>query len=356
MRLNPKTKEQLELLKTLTLDERAKARMRDGLDAYADLHAIAAPIASRAAVRSPFSIPSMFSRAGSGVLAFAVLLLIGGSGVAYAAEGSVPGNALYKVKVAVIEPVQGALITSPAGQATWHASLASRRLEEATKLAVANKLDTETQVYLQEKFNAEVDSSDQAANILSSAGKTEVALDVRSDLEAQITAHAQILAIVTNHLEETASTTATSTTLIGTKTLLASVQQRQWEVVSARLALEDAAQNHGAAATVATLARAEIDTKAANTRIRAKAGTAIAPVAERIGDANTAVTMAAQAAPNGQAVAIDAHAAERDSEVASILLKHAALLRAMAPIATTSTTTMATSTAPIATTTEAKVD
>ncbi|MDB5237442.1 MAG: hypothetical protein JWL88_544 [Parcubacteria group bacterium] len=322
------------MLRALTLDERTKARMRDALDAYVDMHEIQLPVPARAAVPSPYA-SFIFSRMGTGVLAFVLLLLVSGTGAAYAAEGSVPGSPLYPVKVAIIEPVQGALITSAKGQAAWHANLASRRLEEATTLAVANKLDPATQAYLQTKFNTEVTASNEDADAVAVTGDTNAALAVRSDLEARITAHAEILAAVTNHLQAEASSTD-ATTLEGTKTLLAVVQARRVEAVQARLALENT--KLGATATVAMAPRTETSAKMkiAPTEVPHAAFAKMAPSIQT----------------DEPTIAIDAQAEERSSEVASILLKHASLLRAMAPIATTSTSTMATTTTIAATTTE----
>lgn len=311
MRLNPKTKEQLELLKTLMLDERDKGRLRDALSAYVDLHELQKPVPARAAIPSPF-FSYIYSRSGASVLAFVLILLVGGSSAAYASEGAVPGSPLYPVKVAVIEPVQGALITNAEGQASWHAKLASRRLEEATTLAAENKLDTKTQAYLEQKFNTEVDTSNKDADVLAATGDMNAALDVRSDLEAKISAHAQILAAIDAHYANAATTTAQST-----KTLLASVQKRRIEAVQARLALEDSSRHSGTGGTVA------VATMLTHTDAAPK-------------------VMSAQADATALTQARDE---ERDTEEASILLQHASLLRAFAPVASTTASTTATTTA-----------
>jgi hypothetical protein len=321
------------------MDERAKSRMRAALDAYVDLHELPKPIAARTAIRSPFFSYTSFSRMGTSVLAFVLILLVGGGSAAYAAEGSVPGSPLYPVKVSIMEPVQGALITSAQGQASWHANLASRRLEEATTLAAANKLDPSTQEYLQQKFNTEVDASNQDADALAATGNTDAALDVRSDLEARITAHAEILAVITNHLETTA--TSTDPTLTGTKALLAAVQQRRQQVTEARLALEDTT-NASTSVAIATLARAEVTTGAVASEANAQDDSSVAPVAAHLTEAKAALTMAKQSKGNATISSDDAHAAERSSEVASILLQHASLLRAFAPASTTASTTATT--------------
>ena len=81
-----------------------------------------------------------------GAYALAVLVLVAGTGggIAYAAEGSLPGDTLYPVKIHVTEAVQSALAFSPTAKAEVHASLAQRRLEEAQQLAAQGKLNATT--------------------------------------------------------------------------------------------------------------------------------------------------------------------------------------------------------------------
>lgn len=341
MQLDPKTTKHIRSLQKLTLDGSVRVRMRDSLDAYADLHAIQAKGApARVSYFNTFSFP--FARLGALVL----VLLVSGTGAAYAAEGSVPGTPLYTIKVAVVEPVQGALISSTQGQAAWHARLATRRLEEATTLASEHKLDDTKQVYLQTQFEAQVVASNKAADSLTIAGKTDAALDARSDLEARITAHAELLALLSNHLETT-SATSTDPSFLGTKKLLAIVERRREEVMASRLALEDS--NEGdPSVSVATLARAEVSTRA----IAGRAEDAdVAPIASRVSAAKASLFEAQDSAPSDRAGAYQkARAAERSSEVASILLKNAKLIRSFA------TTTQATSTDKTATSTEKSDD
>lgn len=337
-----KTKEYLATLQTLSLDERAKSRMRDALDAYADLHTVM-PAPSRA---SYFS----YSRPIYGAFALMALLLVSGTGVAFASEKSVPGSPLYPVKVSVIEPVQGALISSAQGQAAWHARLAGRRLEEATTLAMRGKLDAPTQIYLQDQFEAQVSSSNEAADSLAIAGKDEAALDARSDLEARITAHAELLALLSDHLETTASTSDAS--LWSTRALLAAVERRQHEATASRLALEDSSDGDPTI-SVATLARAEVATQAVSARAGASAD--VAPVAARVTAAKAALFEAQDTPPDDRAGAYQkAHEAERSSEVASILLQNATLLRTFASSTASSTATTTATTTVSATTTKAK--
>ncbi|KND49515.1 MAG: hypothetical protein AB203_00340 [Parcubacteria bacterium C7867-008] len=333
MRPTRNTTKYLKSLQTLKLDESVKARMRDGLDAYADLHVVTAPIS--VPVQSPFFAYS-FMRTSYSVFAMALVLLVTGSGAAYASEGSLPGSPLYKVKVAVIEPVRGALITSTEGQAQWHANLAARRLEEATKLAVSNKLDASSSAYLQDQFETEVRISTQAADTLTVTGNTEAALDARSDLEARITAHAQILGLVSEHLKATVGEDASG--FLDTRAFLAVINQHRDEVVQARLALEDSAEDDDST-TAVTLARADVTAKTVVSLSRTQAPDDVEDVAEPHLDTARAALMRAQETTDETEASNKSHEAERASEVATILLQHAKFISTLTVATTTATTT-----------------
>ena len=84
--------------------------------------------------------------------AVAVVLLF--SSTAYAAQGALPGDVLYPVKVNVTEAVAGALAVSPAAKASWNASVAQVRVQEAQQLAAQGTLNASTTQELQSNFDA----------------------------------------------------------------------------------------------------------------------------------------------------------------------------------------------------------
>ncbi|MDD4988987.1 MAG: hypothetical protein PHV42_00985 [Candidatus Pacebacteria bacterium] len=76
------------------------------------------------------------------VLGAFVILILFGSGVAFAANGSLPGDILYPVKVGVNEKVARIFHSeSPASEALFETHLMDERLNEAEKLSQTNKLD-----------------------------------------------------------------------------------------------------------------------------------------------------------------------------------------------------------------------
>lgn len=121
-----------------------------------------------------------------------IALLLSGS-VSYAAEGSVPGDALYVVKTEVNEPLRGALAMGAEAQANFEARLATERLMEAQKLATEGRLNAEISADLKERFEARAQRTQERVKEL---GKNDaaVAAGISSEFEASLMAHEQILA------------------------------------------------------------------------------------------------------------------------------------------------------------------
>lgn len=68
-----------------------------------------------------------------------------GSSVSFAAEGTLPGDILYPVKIYVNESVLGAVAVTQKAKAEWGIALVERRLEEIEKLAVTPSISPEVQ-------------------------------------------------------------------------------------------------------------------------------------------------------------------------------------------------------------------
>lgn len=117
----------------IRLTEAEKAAMR------ASIFGVASPTTSSASPYFFFNL--QFVRTHAFVpLALALVVLVG-SGTAYAAEGALPGDTLYPVKIYVNEEVVQAFAKSPVKKAEVHATLAERRVVEAQTLAAEGRLD-----------------------------------------------------------------------------------------------------------------------------------------------------------------------------------------------------------------------
>jgi hypothetical protein len=224
----------LNTLRQLTLTKTEAQDMRERLISYSHLHD-SLPEQEAVSIFSYFKYSRIaFSRPliAGGLIA---VLLVGSTGVSYAAENALPGEPLYAVKVSVVEPIQTALITEPVAKAQWQSELASRRLTEASTLAVQNKLATSTQEYLAQSVEQHVALAQEGASELSSSGNDTAALTVQSDLEAKLTAHADLLSVLTPRLK--ASGTAT-TTVVAVTALLHVVDANRNNLETSRKATE----------------------------------------------------------------------------------------------------------------------
>ncbi|HEY0948101.1 MAG TPA: DUF5667 domain-containing protein [Candidatus Paceibacterota bacterium] len=186
--------ESIRPLKAIRLEESSKERMRAALSAYADLHAFEAVLSRAGAEASPLS--AFFSRTRSlyaGALML-TLMVAGGTQASIAAEGSVPGDILYPLKVSIVEPVALMLSLSPERKAELSAEFASRRVEEAATLASSNKLDDSRADELAARFDTHVDELAKETVALESRGELGVSLAVRSDLSQKVSQRTEEIA------------------------------------------------------------------------------------------------------------------------------------------------------------------
>ncbi len=227
--------ESLEKGREFCLSAESNTRIKAELSAYADLHSI--PTAK--AIRSrDISIATLFfARSRTYALAMILILISASAGTSFASEKTLPGDFLYPVKIRVTEPVRTALIVSVKEKASWEAELAARRLQEATELAALNKLDSQTGTFLTEEFTARVNSSLAGANTLQTSGDTEASADVRSGLEARVTAHASILALIAEHTDAAPSSEAGSETS-AVQSIATEASAVQATITKERIALE----------------------------------------------------------------------------------------------------------------------
>jgi hypothetical protein len=142
--------------------------------------------------RSPYvfvSFSSYWSRSFAAVMLFVLV----GAGTASAAQGALPGDLLYPVKISINESVEVALASGPGKKAEVQARLAERRVEEAETLASEGRLDEQKAQLIAEKIEkhtaeatalAEADEGDDAA----------ASVKIKETLAASLTAHGEVLA------------------------------------------------------------------------------------------------------------------------------------------------------------------
>ncbi len=140
-----------------------------------------------------------YARRVVGVSAASFALLLSAGGISYAAEGAIPGDALYPVKVSVNEPVRAALTVSEKKRAEWEAERAGRRLSEAEELARRGALKPETRVALDADFRRHAEDAKQHMAKVREQDGNGAAADVSAKIESTLRAHRQIMSALTQH-------------------------------------------------------------------------------------------------------------------------------------------------------------
>lgn len=176
-----KTKLQTEA-ERISLTPAEKSTMRAALS-----RAMAEP---RLPVRSPYTAYRQVPR-------YALLcLLVAGvvsTGTVYAAHGSLPGDALYSVKVQVAEPLHGALQFSTQAKVSWHAGMALRRVQEAEVLAATGRLSPDNAQSIEANFGSHASA---AADLAEKAQEedSEQGAELSANIAAKLDAHNAVLA------------------------------------------------------------------------------------------------------------------------------------------------------------------
>lgn len=119
------------------------------------------------------------------VVASLLVLILSGSGVAYASLYALPGEGLYAVKVKVTEPVLDVLAFTPVVRAERKAQKVVRRLNEAEKLILKDDFTLEHKIELEKRFNKDADDFNTAVELIEkdSLDKKE---KLKADLEVSL--------------------------------------------------------------------------------------------------------------------------------------------------------------------------
>ena len=125
----------------------------------------------------------------------AFVLFVLGGGAAYAAQGTLPGDALYPVKVNVYEPVVSWFAVTADAQAAWDSDLALRRLEEAEQLAAQSALTEDALTDIEKRFEKHVDTARATIEELAD-DDARMAAELGAELESHLQAHGTIIGML----------------------------------------------------------------------------------------------------------------------------------------------------------------
>lgn len=133
----------------------------------------------------PYGV-SFFKPMNVSLVALGAIFLLSG-GVAAAAEGSLPGELLYPIKVHVTEEVQAYLTTSDEEKVLWEVARAERRIDEANTLIATGKASPAILATLERKLDHQVTKTLRKLSSLSEKGDVVIATDVGTKFEARLT-------------------------------------------------------------------------------------------------------------------------------------------------------------------------
>src|SRR3989344_1918947 len=209
---------------------RAATRLRMDNDAREHTRALLSEYVKMRPVRAQPAIPSyesglsgFFVRHSMPAFAAVFVLIIGG-GTAAAAEGALPGDILYPVKVHVNEEMRATLTVSPKAKADWQVVRAERRLEEAATLALSGKLDDATRAELDTNLDAHVKLASENKQKLEDKNDISDASEVRMNINAVLIARENILDGKRTAKAKGASRPEAATLMISARSLAAEAQ------------------------------------------------------------------------------------------------------------------------------------
>lgn len=169
----------------LTLTREERALMRSNLE-----DAMARTPRVTVAVPSPLVFLFQPARAFAFVLTLAVL---GSGGAAWAAEGALPGDTLYAVKLSVNERLEQALAVGEVAKASVEVRHAEERLQEVELLAAKGEVAQEVLDEAAEKVEAHVERVGEVARALAEEGDETAADAMHTRISSALSAHAEII-------------------------------------------------------------------------------------------------------------------------------------------------------------------
>lgn len=175
-------------LKQVKLSRQENVRIRASLErtlGYAPPKLESLPI-------QPSPYVSHFSFFSKKMIAFAlVVMVISGTGLSYAAELSLPGDALYPVKLNWNEAIKGTFVYGNTAEAYWNETLVERRLKEINTLRSENKLTKERAAIAEKAFVAQSNQLVASIKKLKQEGNHEVAHTVAKKIIPELENYAK---------------------------------------------------------------------------------------------------------------------------------------------------------------------
>jgi hypothetical protein len=134
-----------------------------------------------------------FSRKRKYALSILAGSLVLSGGISAFAQGALPGDLLYPVKIYVNEQVQSSLAFTPLGKVNVESALATERLLEVEKLAVQGKLNPAVEQKLGEAFTSHVQKFRKNLTDLEATNQVDASALATAYFTSRLAAHTIVL-------------------------------------------------------------------------------------------------------------------------------------------------------------------
>lgn len=134
-----------------------------------------------------------------------LFVLVCTGGVSLAAEGSLPGDALYSLKVNVNESVKSFVAVTPEAKAKFALEVTDKRLKEAAILSQSGKLNTQTGEIIKKQLNRQANQVKFQVASLVSTNNLRAAQEIAVNFESSLRAHELILERISDERAQVSS-------------------------------------------------------------------------------------------------------------------------------------------------------
>ncbi len=172
------TTKYLSPLKDLKLSEEAKVRLQNTLAEYTAFHSVRVDESNRL-IEEVSTRSSLFSLKFAAMPFVIVCALLITGGTSFAAQGAVPGDFLYPIKITVNENVRAAFAVSNDSEAKLQANLLAERVEEAETLQFEGRLNGE----VSQTVAANIASQTKVATAAAESSSVVVAAETKVKIE-----------------------------------------------------------------------------------------------------------------------------------------------------------------------------
>jgi hypothetical protein len=142
--------------------------------------------------KSPYVFLTYFNYEVRMVMAGFVFFIFAGLSTVSAAQGSLPGDLLYPVKLSINENIEMAFASDNADKAALEVRLAERRVEEAQTLAAQGRLDAKAADALAVSFDLHAENAQSLADA-SEESEPGISEQVKTKLSATFAVHGAVL-------------------------------------------------------------------------------------------------------------------------------------------------------------------